>query len=211
MQPASTDATRKMCVSITWGGRVGERRMQKQRCDACFEAPPFRAAHLSMRSFGGWRAVIERSPADSCSGLPRQVSARPGARDFSPNSSHSLRRRPHPAAFADARRVGVRRACRPEFPLRGRAGGRLGGRAHDEIIRLLRRPSGRLVVRPLHVERRDLTDNDEKNYPDDHTHQRIENEIFQCISLADWRTSLDSGVNDISASLNDTSREGNRF
>ncbi|RUM18870.1 hypothetical protein EFQ99_32125 [Rhizobium vallis] len=37
------------------GALVG--RMQKQRCGACFEAPPFRAAHLNMRGVGGCRAV----------------------------------------------------------------------------------------------------------------------------------------------------------
>ncbi|MBX5186020.1 hypothetical protein HJB88_25830 [Rhizobium sp. NZLR5] len=47
-------------------------------------------------------------------------------------------------------------------------------------------------------------DEDEKNYPDHGAHQRVDNEILQCISLADWQSGLDSGANDISTLLNDT-------
>jgi hypothetical protein len=46
--------------------------------------------------------------------------------------------------------------------------------------------------------------NEEKNYPDQRARQRVEKEIFQCISLAYWQHQLDNGANDIFASLNDT-------
>jgi hypothetical protein len=53
-------------------------------------------------------------------------------------------------------------------------------------------------------ERYNFMGNEEKNYPDQRARQRVEKEIFQCISLAYWQHQLDNGANDIFASLNDT-------
>jgi hypothetical protein len=72
-------------------------------------------------------------------------------------------------------------------------------------------PGGRLFAEPVNFEGRNMMNDGEKNYPDQRAHQRVENEILQCISLADWQSGLDSGANDIFASLNDTWRERNRF
>lgn len=69
---------------------------------------------------------------------------------------------------------------------------RFGCRPDDQIIRLAgwrgRRlvggPTGRLIAWLADLERRDLMDDDEKDYPDRGAHECIENEIFQCTSLA---------------------------
>ena len=51
--------------------------------------------------------------------------------------------------------------------------------------RLVGGPPGRLIAWLADLERRDLMDDDEKDYPDRGAHKCIKNKIFQCISLAD--------------------------
>ncbi|MBY5400824.1 hypothetical protein HFO90_03215 [Rhizobium leguminosarum] len=69
----------------------------------------------------------------------------------------------------------------------------------------------RLIGRLVDLEPHNFADGEDKNYPDQRACQRVEKEIFQCISLAVWQHQLDNGANDISALLNDTCDEGNHF
>jgi hypothetical protein len=94
--------------------------------------------------------------------------------------------------------------CWPGHRLPGFRGRRLAG---CRVQRLTgwsgRRLLGWLVDREWH----NFTDNEEKNYPDQRARQRVEKEIFQCTSLANWQHQLDNGANDISSLLNDTSKK----
>jgi len=91
--------------------------------------------------------------------------------------------------WLDGRLIG----CRPVHRFPGWPGRRLFGWFARWLISWL-----------VDLERYNFMDDDEKNYPDQRACQRVEKEIFQCISLASWQHQLDNGANDISALLNDT-------